>query len=278
MDFSELHVAGISGGKDSTLLYCLLFEFYGSNFLPIFADTGNEHPVTLNYVRNMHHFLPGAPEVVFVQMDFAPRLRKKGIEPTGDRFLDMCLFKKLFPSRVKQFCTEWLKLRPMRDYLQENYPDRTWINYTGMRAQESEKRARTRKVYEWNSWFDCEGLNPLFYTTIETVWEELQAYGVPPNPLYSLGFSRVGCYPCIHASKEELALFPDWAWEKIIGWEKVMNQTFFEPSMVPGHYLPNAETVMMWAKTSRGGRQFNLFKSAPVADAPACLSTWAVCE
>lgn len=49
----EIRICSVSGGKDSTALYCLMVEYYGHDFVPIFADTGNEHPVTINYVRNL---------------------------------------------------------------------------------------------------------------------------------------------------------------------------------------------------------------------------------
>lgn len=42
----EVNIISVSGGKDSTALYLLAIEFFGKDFIPVFADTGNEHPVT----------------------------------------------------------------------------------------------------------------------------------------------------------------------------------------------------------------------------------------
>ncbi len=69
-----IHVISFSGGKDSTALYLLAMERFGRNFLPVFADTGNEHQDTLDYV----HALPektGGPGIrrvtaVFTDQDF----------------------------------------------------------------------------------------------------------------------------------------------------------------------------------------------------------------
>lgn len=60
----EIRICSVSGGKDSTALYCLMVETYGHDFVPVFADTGNEHRVTINYVRNLH-IMAGGPEVTY---------------------------------------------------------------------------------------------------------------------------------------------------------------------------------------------------------------------
>ena len=57
---SIIRIVSVSGGKDSTALYCWAIEQWGKDgFRAVFADTGNEHPVTYNYVRNMHEMAGG---------------------------------------------------------------------------------------------------------------------------------------------------------------------------------------------------------------------------
>lgn len=46
------HVLSYSGGKDSTAMYLLALE-QGWDFLPVFADTGNEHEITYDYVNSL---------------------------------------------------------------------------------------------------------------------------------------------------------------------------------------------------------------------------------
>lgn len=59
------------------------------------------------------------------------------------------------------------------------------------------------------------------------------------NPLYFLGFSRVGCFPCILATKNEIWLIicnhPEII-EKIKNAEYYTNATFFKPDYVPLRY------------------------------------------
>lgn len=235
----ELKICSVSGGKDSTALYCLMVECYGQDFLPLFADTGNEHPVTVNYVRNLH-IMAGGPEVVIVQADFSEklywraqgfhsradaivarawngkgikelwkvaRLRKtaNSLSPSGNPFLDLMMWKGRAPSTTAQFCTEWVKLWPQLLYLEQHYPTDEWVMFSGIRQGESLKRQLGYPMpYTFNTFFDCDYVLPLLYMDEEAVFSYLEEKGVPPNPLYALGYGRVGCFPCIHAIKEEL--------------------------------------------------------------------------
>lgn len=149
--------------------------------------------------------------------------------------------------------------------------------YTGLRAGESARRSR-RMPFEWNTYFDCESINPMIYETEEQMFEYLQSKQVPPNPLYAIGYGRVGCFPCIHANKKQLQLLPDWAWEKLKEWESVIGRSWFSAGTVPGIFIPTIDDVRKWCRTSFGGKQFDLFKSNDIADAPSCLSTWGICE
>lgn len=275
--WSELNIISVSGGKDSTALYCLAIEFYGNDFLAVFADTGNEHPVTVNYVRNLH-VIAGGPEVQIVRADFSKELRGKPC--SGNPFLDMMVWKGRAPSTKAQFCTEWVKLWPILLFLEAKFYDREWIMHVGIRAGESIRRAK-RHPYEWNQYFDCESINPLLYESEEGIFQFLAEKKVPPNPLYALGYGRVGCFPCIHANKSELSLLPDWAWDKLENWEHILGRSWFPSGILPGKpdgYIPKINEVRQWCKTSYGGRQFDLFKSVTPADAPSCLSTWGICE
>lgn len=288
-----LPILSISGGKDSTLLYCLGVEFYGQNFLPIFADTGNEHPVTLNYVRNLH-LMAGGPPVIFVAADFKNQIKMRRLsrvkelkkfdvgswyynralsmarkmKPSGNRFLDMMIWKNAVPTGKLQFCTEHLKLWPQKFYLEANYPNHEWFIHLGIRAGESKARS-TRQPFAWNSFFDCLEVCPLIYLTTEEVFSWLQHFGVPPNPLYQAGNDRVGCYPCIHANKQQLALLPDWVWAKLSHWESVLGLSWFPNESI--------NQVREWSKTSHGGSQYDIFKST-TEDTPSCLSSWSHCE
>lgn len=274
---TTLPICSVSGGKDSTALHLLMQEFHGNDFLPIFADTGHEHPVTLNYVRNLH-LMTGGPRVQIVRANFAAHLDKKGIPPSGYTFLDMMLWKGRAPSAQAQFCTEHLKLWPIKFWLNLNFPpDRyQYLMHTGIRAGESYRRSKMQPFVH-NDFFDCLSVLPLLYESEETIFSILEARGIPPNPLYALGYGRVGCFPCIHANKHQLSLLPDWAWDRLEHYEKTLRRSWFTPKMIPGNEVPTVAQVREWSRTSHGGRQYDMFKSAP-DDAPSCMTGWSECE
>lgn len=304
----DTNICSVSGGADSTALYCLMQEYHGKNFIPVFADTGHEHPVTINYVKNLH-VMSGGPEVNIVRADFSKaleakqvRMRKEAEEylasepekakqlfhladkmvPTGYTFLDMCLWKGRAPSSKAQFCTEHLKLWPILFWLQKNYPrdQYRWIMHTGIRAGESVRRSKMQP-FAWNDFFDCLTVLPMLYEEKDDEMKFLEEKGVPPNPLYALGYGRVGCFPCIHANKGELSLLPDWAWDRLNHYEDRLNRSWFPAGYLPGKpdgYIPSIAEVREWCMTSHGGRQYDLFKSVKQEDAPSCMTGWIACE
>lgn len=275
-----IRFVSVSGGKDSTALYLWAIDKFGSNgFIPIFADTGHEHPVTVNYVKNLHNMTNG-PAVVIVKADFTERLKKKNKPVSGNPFLDLIVWKGRVPSSKAQFCTEHIKLQPIREYINKIKGDRLPVSYVGIRAGESPRRAKMPPE-ELSGYFDCLIIRPLLKWSESDVFDYLKAKNVIPNPLYELGYSRVGCFPCIHANKKELAILPSWVWEKLDRWEKAVGRSWFPSGILPGtrgtRKIPTIPEVKAWSKTLHGGKQINLFLDGE-KDPPSCMSTWGACE
>jgi 3'-phosphoadenosine 5'-phosphosulfate sulfotransferase (PAPS reductase)/FAD synthetase len=271
-----LRVVSVSGGKDSTAVYCWAIEAFGRDgFMPIFVDTGHEHPVTLNYVRNLPDMAKGPP-IRWVRADFSEKLAAKGREPSGNPFLDMMLWKGRAPSTKAQFCTEHLKLAPIRAYVEGMRGNAEVEHYLGIRAGESLRRSKMPER-EFSDYHDGWIVRPILRWSAEEVFTFLHEQGVPPNPLYAIGFERVGCFPCIHANKKALALLPDWAWEKLAEWEARLGRTWFPPGLVPGVHVPTIHDVRQWCRTSHGGRQTQMFLPDS-KDVPSCMATWGACE
>lgn len=273
-----IRIVSVSGGKDSTALYLWALDKWGKDgFKAVFADTGHEHPVTYNYLRNLHLMAKG-PQVEWVKADFKQRLEKAEKPYTGNPMRDLVVWKGRVPSSKAQFCTEHLKLQPIKQWLELFRKDQDQVEmYVGIRAAESERRSKMPE-HEWSEFYECDLFRPLLRWTEEQVFQLLKDNGVPPNPLYTEGGSaRVGCYPCIHARKSELAAMPDWAWDRIEEHEKAVGRSWFPAGLVPGVFIPTIQDVKEWSKTARGGRQIDMF--APDSkDVPTCMSTWGVCE
>lgn len=107
--------------------------------------------------------------------------------------------------------------------------------------------------------------------------------GLKPNPLYQMGMGRVGCMPCIHCRKDELLNIAQ-RFPEVIDRVEAMEQqvrlaskrgmsTFFAIADNKGTGI---REVVEWGKTSRGGRQYDLFRV--LAEGPACTSIYGLCE
>ena len=113
-------------------------------------------------------------------------------------------------------------------------------------------------------------------------------HGIKHNPLYEMGMGRVGCMPCINCRKDELLeiskRFPE-AIERIMEWEaavklasKRQGATFFAAPSDDSEWsaTQTIETVVEWAKTSRGGKQYDFIRMQD--DGPPCTSIYGLCE
>lgn len=323
-----ISIISMSGGKDS-LAQSLLAREAGVNHILVFADTGHEHPQTMEYLDYLETQLG---LIVRVKADFVRQINGKRdfiarvwpttlvtecgltpdqaaervdealevLHPTGNPFLDLCMWKGRFPSTKARFCTFELKHAPIRDQIVipmlEEYDE--VISWQGVRAQESPDRAL---LPEWETDADdTPGLNvyrPILDWKHEDVFALAKYHGINPNPLYQQGCSRVGCMPCIHARKSELAeIFSRWPEEiaRVARWEKLVascsrhgNSTFFPSTQDPRKSERRIECISVeshgietyrdWALTTRGGSQFDLLASAN--DHAVCNSVYAgVCE
>lgn len=303
-------VVSISGGKDSTatLLVALELRDY-SDISAVFCDTGNEHEMTYDYVRYLGE-KTGVP-IRWLKQDFTDwwwrrrayirdKWPAKGVPeatvlralavmdagPTGNPYLDLCIIKNRFPSRTKQFCTQYLKTEPATEYVTQLIdcmgPVESW---QGVRAEESPRRAAQPE------WEDRGGgltiVRPIHKWTAAMVFAKHDEHGVEHNPLYRLGMGRVGCMPCINARKDEVLeiskRFPEHLdrieeWETIVGLaSKRSNATFF-PS--PGendsaHERGNIRQVIQWSKTKRGGK---IEDPERLIEPAMCASAYGLCE
>ena len=196
----RLVVASVSGGKDSTALALALREL-GVPHVRAFADTGFEAPETYAYLDHLRARL-GPIDVVRNESLWT------GARPGEEGMLTLIRRKQMFPSRLMRFCTQKLKLHPIRDYvrtLQDRGDD--IVNAVGVRAAESAARAR---MPEWEFWdeMDVDIWRPLLHWSEQDVIDIHRRHDLAPNPLYLAGARRVDCNPCIHARKADLRRLP----------------------------------------------------------------------
>jgi 3'-phosphoadenosine 5'-phosphosulfate sulfotransferase (PAPS reductase)/FAD synthetase len=270
-------IASVSGGKDSAALSLWLTE-QGIAHERVFLDTGWEHPDTYDYLRGELTRVIGP--ITWVT---PPRQME-----------ELVLHKGMFPSRVQRFCTQLLKVRPMAKHIakwQDEHGE--VVNAVGVRAAESIARSKLPE-WEWQDGFDCEVWRPLLTWSEQDVIDIHKRHGLRPNPLYLKGATRVGCWPCVYAKKDELRLLQQIdparvdklreleglvtikakARNEEQGKELKNPPGWFQAKTGTGKECWPIDKVMQWAMTGYGGRQFELFAAEPQEQ--GCVR-WGLC-
>ena len=278
-------VASVSGGKDSAAM-CLWLREQGIEHRRVFFDTGWEHPDTYAYLRGP------------LTEALGPIVELRG--PMGMR--ELVLKKGMFPTRVRRWCTDELKVRPAKKYIDGLQDEgHVVVNAVGVRAAESPARAQLSR-WEWSDAFDCEVWRPVLDWTERQVVDVHRRHGLPPNPLYLRGSQRVGCWPCIYARKSEVRAMADadpGFVERMERLEADVASAARERLAARGETLESAglhpptwfvrrrgvgptndrmwpiREVVEWSKTSRGGRQLELL--APADSERGCMR-WGLCD
>jgi len=306
-----IHLVSCSGGKDSTATLLLALKQFPDRTAAVFADTGNEHEATYEYLIYLEQKL--GIKITRLKQDFSDwwwrrhayvrdKWPAKGVSaeriervlafyrrgPSGNPYLDLCCIKGMFPSRTKQFCTQYLKTEPLTEYaldLVDTFDCDIW-SWQGVRRDESQNRRNAKGFEEIGA--GLFAYRPIAGWTAQETVDFVRSCGLKLNPLYAQGMTRVGCMPCINANKEELAeiarRFPEHI-DRIAEWERLVNgvSKAGDASFFPSPDRDNrgalrgreVRSVVRWAQTFRGGKTHNPVWDEP---APACSSNYGLCE
>jgi len=311
-------ILSMSGGKDSTACALLLRE----NDIPfesIHCDTGWEHAETMAYVRGPLNDRFGPVKILTARYELseeAEKAAKRVEKELGVEYSSMVraiLYKGMFSNRVRRFCTQELKVYPFRAYARELAEQGVRIvNVVGIRHDESASRAQ---MPEWEPFDgDAEVWRPLIEWSVDDVVAIHKRHNMPPNPLYTRGAARVGCWPCIFSRKSEIRMVAQIDPKRIEIIE--MLEKMVEP-MARARYAEKGETieslgytaptwfqnpksefreevqpdgsikkirsgrcapiseVVEWAYTKRGGKEFEPY--APEPGDGGCMR-WGLCD
>ncbi len=176
----ERAVVPWSGGKDSTAALLIAKEFC-DEVEAIYVDTGVDMGLNKFYIEKVARELGVSYEVVRAPV-------REAIEELG------------FPSRENRWCTG-LKLKALEKAVKERGKAKIVV---GDRDAESVSRSQRWFEREWEG--VGEVLSPLKLWSGAMVVAYLLNEGVYPNPLYPLGFYRLGCYVCPFLRAYERAL------------------------------------------------------------------------
>lgn len=166
-----------SGGKDSLVTLNLALDALG-NVPVLFNDTGLELPGTREYVEKLSQEL--GLKLIIADADDAFRSSFKIFGP---------------PARDYRWCCKVIKLAPISRVVNKLFP-RGAISIVGVRRYESSARARSPRVWV-NKWLPkLISASPIMDWTALDVWMYIFMKKLKVNPMYSMGFNRLGCWLC----------------------------------------------------------------------------------
>ncbi|GAB6147859.1 phosphoadenosine phosphosulfate reductase domain-containing protein [Stetteria hydrogenophila] len=198
-------LVSFSGGKDSLVALHLTLE---AGYRPtlIFNDTGIEMPETIKAVEEVSKTW-GLEVLVASAGDSFWR----GAELVGP------------PGKDYRWCCKVAKLAPLARLLKEKYPDGA-INIVGQRAFESLDRARSPRVWR-NKWFPTIlNISPVQEWSQLLVWLYIWKHKLPYNPLYDMGFDRIGCFMCPAGNLAEYEVVKETHPELWSKWEEFLER------------------------------------------------------
>ncbi len=200
-------IVSFSGGKDSSALLEVARRSGVDHFV-YFNDTGLELPETVEFVERVGYDLLGDAGDSFWR-------NVGGFGP---------------PARDYRWCCKVIKLMPTHRALRDLAPGLTLV---GQRRFESSARMRGPPLWR-NRWLPgfVTGAPINEWSALQT-WLYIRTRGVEVNPLYDLGFDRLGCYLCPASRLSEYAkveeLHPD-LWER---WESFLEAYAAERGLPP---------------------------------------------
>lgn len=288
-------IVTFSGGKDSLAALLYVRNNITKNFEVVFCDTGWEHSLTYNYIKEIES-----------KLDITVTVLKS---KKYDGMIDLAAKKKRFPSSQRRFCTSELKTIPMIDYILDVVKDH-FVAIQGIRGAESSRRSlmrsqcnyfkyyiepysytkkgkpkyhtyRRKEVLEYMKNYVTDVLRPVFHWSAMDVINYILDSGLEPNPLYRMGYKRVGCWPCVMCSNRDVLNICTQNPERIdyiAQKEQEIKSSFLGPDSIPswaykGEYpLIKDVTKYILAKNATG----DLFDDNQ--ETTSCMSFYGLCE
>ncbi len=155
-----------SGGKDSQI--ALYLASLAGVRKAIYANTGLEFPETERFVYNFADFLDVEIIEVKPERDFWDMVDEFGI-----------------PTKDSRWCTQKLKLESLSKFKGTVVDgSRKYESLSRMTKGSTGRVGQMRSIYPILDWLALD------------VWLYIHFKNLPYNPLYDMGYERIGCYMC----------------------------------------------------------------------------------
>lgn len=171
----EGYLVAFSGGKDSIVVLDLVRKS-GAKHIVIYNNTMIDPPEVQDFIRKEY------PEVIWInpKITFWQGILKFGV-----------------PSAKRRWCCRILK------ETDTEFTKKFSHKILGVRAQESWKRARRKRIDVIGKRKKKYLLKPVFYWKTEDIWDYIQKNNLNYPSLYDEGIERIGCIVCPLMGKKQ---------------------------------------------------------------------------
>ncbi len=180
-------VVSFSGGKDSMTALHLTISL-GIEPIVLFNNTGIELPETY--------------ETVYKVVD---SYNLKLVEASAENKFWSAVYKFGIPGRDYRWCCKICKLAPLAATVKNMWSNGA-LNIVGQRAFESIDRARSPTLWRLRWAPQMLNLSPINNWSQFEIWLYLHKHKIYVNPLYYMGYERIGCFMCPASTLAELEL------------------------------------------------------------------------
>ena len=178
-------IASFSGGKDSQVVLDLVTRAIPPTaFEVIYSDTGYELPPSLElYEEVKRHYGERFPA-----LKFSTTRNHESVLNYWDKIGT--------PSDTHRWCCSVMKTAPLyRSLKVEGNKQARVLTFDGVRSEESTRRSGYSRIGKGKHVFTYNA-HPILQWNVVEIFLYMMMHGLPNNPAYRLGFSRVGCVIC----------------------------------------------------------------------------------
>lgn len=199
--FDTPYYVAYSGGKDSDVIR-ILCELAGVKHDLMHNHTTVDAPETVRYVRSI--VLP--ENIIYPKTSMWKEIEYRGL-PTRVRRWCCVIFKegggqgRFCMTGVRRAESAKRKSRGGVEIVTRDAKNKIILN-----ADNDDSRMMLESCIKKGK----RVLNPIIDWVDSDVWEFLQHYGCPSNPLYQEGFTRIGCIGCPNADKQRETHWERW--------------------------------------------------------------------
>ncbi len=236
-------VVSYSGGKDSLVCLSLALDT-GLDIELLFNDTGLEFDETIERVYEAANRFNLKLHIAKPEVSFWEAIKKFGP-----------------PARDYRWCCKVLKLTPLARKSRREWPSGA-LNIVGQRAYESLERARSQRVWR-NKWVPhLLSISPIQEWGQLAIWLYIHKHKLWDlvNPLYNLGYERIGCWLCPASTLAEFetvkrvhpSLWSMWE-EELRKWMKILGHDYTWITLGLWRWLgPSTVKKQLLQKSKRG--------------------------